>query len=76
MDPITLIMLIALVGAFIGAIMVNKIEFSILSIIFPFCSFVAVAKDTSIPDDMVMLLYVPIIALGMFSIVSFFKAKV
>lgn len=76
MDIITGIMLIALACAFIGAVMINRIEFSILSIIFTFCSFVAVTKDTSIASDMVMLLYIPIIAMGMFTIASFFKVKV
>lgn len=76
MDIITGIMLIALVGAFVGAIMVNRLEFCVLSILLTFCSFVAIVKDTSIPQDLVMLLYVPVIAIGLFSIASFFRVKV
>ena len=76
MDIITGIMLIGLVASFIGAIMVSRMEFCVLSILFTFCSFVAVVKDVSIPSDLVMLIYIPIIAMGMFSIASFFRIKV
>lgn len=76
MDIITGIMLIGLVASFIGAIMVRKMEFCILSILMTLCSFVAVVKDTSIAGDLVMLLYIPIVAIGLFSIGSFFNMKV
>lgn len=76
MEIITIILLVALVGAFIGAVLSNRWEFCIMSILLTFCAFVAVAKDTSISKDVVMLLYVPIIAVGMFSITQFFKVKV
>lgn len=76
MDTITIIMLIGLVGSFILTIFKNRIEFSVLSLIFTFGSFVAVTKDAEIVEDLVMLLYVPIIAMGGFTIASFFKVKV
>lgn len=76
MDIITGIMLIGLVAAFIGAVMISRMEFCVLSILMTFCSFVAVVKDSSIPDDLVMLIYIPIIAMGLFSIASFFRIKV
>lgn len=76
MEIITIILLVSLVGAFIGAVLSNRWEFCIMSILLTFCAFVAVAKDTSISNDVVMLLYVPIIAVGMFSITQFFKVKV
>lgn len=76
MEIITIILLVALVGAFIGAVLSNRWEFCIMSILLTFCAFVGVAKDTSISNDVVMLLYVPIIAVGMFSITQFFKVKV
>lgn len=76
MEIITIILLIGLVGAFIGAVLTNRWEFCIMSILLTFCGFIAVAKDASITNDVVMLLYVPIIAVGMFSITQFFKVKV
>ena len=76
MDIITGILLLALCVAFVGAIIVNRLEFCVMSILLTFCSFVAVVKDTSIPNDLVMLLYVPIVAIGLFSIASFFRVKV
>lgn len=76
MDIITGAILIGLVIAFIGAILTNKFEFSIMSILMTFCSFVAVTKDVEIPNDIVMILYVPIVAIGLFSITQFFKSKV
>ena len=75
MDIITGVILIGLVIAFIGAIFTNKYELSIMSVLLVFCSFVAITKDASIPDDLVTILYVPIVAIGLFSIASFFKAK-
>ena len=76
MDIITGAILIGLVIAFIGAILTNKFEFSIMSILMTFCAFVAVSKDVEIPKDIVMILYVPIVAIGLFSITQFFKSKV
>ena len=76
MDIITGILLLALCVAFVGAIIVNRLEFCVMSILLTFCSFVAIVKDTSIPNDLVMLLYVPVIAIGLFSIASFFRVKV
>lgn len=76
MEIITIILLVALVGAFIGAVLSNRWEFCIMSILLTFCSFIAITKDTTIADDLVMLLYVPTIAVGMFSIAQFFKARV
>ena len=76
MDIITGILLLALCVAFVGAIIVNRLEFCVMSILLTFCSFVAIVKDASIPEDLVMLLYVPVIAIGLFSIASFFRVKV
>ena len=76
MDTITIIMLIGLVGSFLLTILKNRIEFSILSLIFTFGSFVAVTKDAEIAQDLVMLLYIPIIAMGAFTVSAFFKVKV
>jgi hypothetical protein len=76
MDIITMILLGALVLAFIGAVLTNKVEFCILSLLLTFCSFIAIAKDTAIEQDLVMLLYVPIIAIGLFTVSQFFKVKV
>lgn len=76
MEIITIILLVALVGAFIGAVLSNRWEFCIMSILLTFCSFIAITKDTTIANDLVMLLYVPTIAIGMFSIAQFFKVKV
>ena len=76
MEIITLILLGALVCAFIGAVLTDKWEFSIMSILLTFCSFVAIGKDPDVVGDMAMLLYVPIISIGLFSVTQFFKAKV
>lgn len=76
MDIITIIVLVGLILAFIGAILTNKFEFSIMAILLTFCSFVAVTKDVSIAKDLVMILYVPIVAVGLFSVAQFFKSKV
>ena len=76
MDIITGIILIGLVITFTGAIFTNKFELSILSILLVFCSFVAITKDATIPADWVMLLYAPIVAVGLFSVAQFFKSKV
>ena len=76
MDIITGILLLALCVAFVGAIIVNRLEFCVMSILLTFCSFVAIVKDASIPEDLVMLLYVPVVAIGLFSIASFFRVKV
>lgn len=76
MEVITLIMLGALAIAFIGSVITTKFEFPIMSILLTFCAFVAVNKDVSIASDIVMLLYVPILAMGLFSIGSFFRMKV
>ena len=76
MDIITGVILIGLTIAFIGAIFTKKFELSIMSILLVFCSFVAVTKDASIADDLVTILYIPIIAIGLFSIATFFKSKV
>lgn len=76
MDIITGILLLALCVAFVGAIIVNRLEFCVMSILLTFCSFVAIVKDASIPNDLVMLLYVPVVAIGLFSIASFFRVKV
>lgn len=76
MDIITGVMIGGLVLSFLGTVLKNRIEFCILSLIFTFCSFIAVVKDTSIASDVVMLFYIPIIAMGMFTISNFFKVKV
>ena len=76
MDIITGIILIGLVISFIGAIFTKKFELSIMSILMVFCSFVAITKDATIPEDWLMLLYVPIVAVGLFSVAQFFKSKV
>lgn len=76
MEIITLILLVALVGAFIGTVLSDRWEFCIMSILLTFCGFIATTKDATIDSDLVMLLYVPIIAVGMFSIAHFFKVKV
>lgn len=76
MEAITLILLGGLVAAFVGAILTDRFEFNIMSIMLTFCAFVAVNKDASLVSDTVMLLYVPIIAMGLFSIASFFRAKI
>lgn len=76
MEIITGIMLGALAICFIAAIMTDRFEFGLMALLFTFCAFVAVVKDTTIPKDLVMLLYVPIIAMGMFSVASFFRVKV
>ena len=75
MEIITGILLGALALCFIGAMMTEKYEFPIMGILFVFCSFVAIQKDAGITDDMVMLLYVPIVAIGLFCIGAFFKAN-
>ncbi len=76
MEIITGIMLGALAVCFVATVITNRFEFGILSLIFTFNSFVAVANDVTIPKDLVMLLYVPIIAMGMFSVAAFFRVKV
>lgn len=76
MDTITIIMLIGLVGSFILTIFKNRIEFSVLSLIFTFGSFIAVTKDAEVVQDLAMLLYIPIVAMGAFTIAAFFKVKV
>lgn len=76
MEIITGIMIGALAVCFVAAIMTNRFEFGIMALLFTFCAFVSVAKDTTIPDDLVMLLYVPIVAMGLFSVASFFRVKV
>ena len=76
MEIITGIMIAALAMCFVAAIMTNRFEFGIMALLFTFCSFIAVVKDTTIPSDLVMLFYVPIIAMGMFSVASFFRVKV
>lgn len=76
MDIITGVILIGLVIAFIGAIFTKKFELSIMAILLVFCSFVAITKDTSISADIVTLLYIPVVAMGLFSIAQFFKSKV
>ena len=76
MEIITIILMVGLVGAFVGSILTNRWEFCIMSILLTFCTFVAITKDTEIAKDTVMLLYVPTIAIGLFSIAQFFKVKV
>ena len=76
MDIITGVMIIGLVLSFLGAILKNRLEFCILSLIFTFASFIAVAKDTEIAQDLVMLFYIPIIAMGLFTVSAFIKVKV
>lgn len=76
MEIITGIMIGALAVCFVAAIMTERFEFGLMALLFTFCSFVAVVKDTTIPSDLSMLLYVPIIAMGLFSVASFFRVKV
>lgn len=76
MEVITLILLGALAVAFIGSVISDKFEFPIMAILLTFCSFVGISKDASIAEDTVMLLYVPLITVGLFSIASFFRSKV
>lgn len=76
MDTITGVMIGGLVLSFLGTVLKNRIEFCILSLIFTFCSFIAVTKDTEIAQDVIMLFYIPIIAMGMFTVSAFFKVKV
>lgn len=76
MDIITGIMIGALAVAFIAAVITDRFEFGIMAMLLTFCAFIAVANDETIPEDLVMLLYVPIIAMGMFSAGSFFRVKV
>lgn len=71
-----MIMVGALAAAFIGSVLTNRFEFPIMSILLTFCSFVAINKDTTIASDLVTLVYLPVIAMGLFSIASFFRAKV
>ena len=75
MEIITGILIGALALAFIGSILSDRFEFSIMAILLTFCSFVAIEKDAGISADVVMLLYVPVVAMGLFSIGTFFKAK-
>ena len=76
MDIITGVMITGLVLSFVGTVFKNRLEFCILSLIFTFASFVAVTKDVEIPADLVMLFYVPIVAMGLFTVSAFFKVKV
>ena len=76
MEIITGIMIGALAVCFVAAIMTERFEFGIMALLFTFCAFVSVVKDTTIPSDLVMLLYVPIVAMGLFSVASFFRVKV
>lgn len=76
MDIITGAILIGLTIAFIGAILTSKFELCIMSVLMSFCAFIAVTKDATIAKDIVMVLYVPILAIGLFSISQFFKSKV
>lgn len=66
----------ALAIAFIATVLTARFEFGIMALLFTFCSFVAVVNDTTIDEKLVMLLYVPIVAMGMFSVGSFFRVKV
>ena len=76
MEIITLIMLVGLALAFIATVLTDRFEFGVMALLLTFCSFVAVVKDASIDQDIVMLLYVPIIFMGLFSAGSFFRVKV
>lgn len=76
MEIITGIMVGALAVAFIATVITDRFEFGIMAMLLTFCAFVAIVKDTTIPSDLVMLLYVPVIAMGMFSAGSFFRVKV
>ena len=76
MEIITGIMLGALAVAFIASVITARFEFGIMALLLTFCSFVAIVKDATIPQDVVMLLYVPVVAMGMFSAGSFFRVKV
>ena len=69
-------MLGALAITFIITVFTSRYEFGIMALMFTFSSFIAVVKDVTLDQDTVMLLYLPIIAMGMFSVGSFFKVKV
>ena len=76
MDIITGIMVGALAIAFIASVITARFEFGIMALLLTFCAFVAIANDTTIPKDLVMLFYVPVVAMGLFSAGSFFRVKV
>lgn len=69
-------MLAALALCFVATVLTRRFEFGLMSLLFTFNSFIAVVRDTTIPDDMSMLFYVPIIGMGLFSVAAFFKVKV
>lgn len=76
MEIITAIMLGALAISFIATILSDRFEFGIMALLFVFCAFIAIVKDGTIDKDVVMLLYVPVVAMGMFTVGSFFRVKV
>lgn len=76
MEPVTILCIIALAMFFVLAVFTHKFEFSILSLIMGFGTFIAITQDTTISQDIVMVLYVPLIAIILFTFVQIWRAKI